>query len=290
MSKLSYLAKSALRNFNPAFDKCPSCGARDYSVEARKFLVTTLRRCSSCGLMYRYPIEDVEGARRFYEAEYTQGFTTDIPDDETLEHLLDTNFSGTTRDYSHYIEILSTVTLPPARVFEFGCSWGYGSWQIAKAGFEVSAYEISQFRGGFARDRLNVDLHRDFPSEGNKGRFDAVFTSHVLEHVPSVGDAFAGLETYVRPGGHIVAITPNGSREWRDTDFESWNTCWGEVHPNFLDVEYYRRKFADRPYFLSTTPVPLDALADWTAGKGEQQVVRALDFVEFCLVLRVGES
>ena len=287
MSKLSYFVKSAIRNLKPSFDKCPSCGSRDYSVVSRKFLVTALRRCSACSLLYRYPIEDVEDARRFYEAEYTQGFTTDIPDEETLVGLLDINFRGSTRDYGHYIEILSTLTPPPANVFEFGCSWGYGSWQLSKAGFNTGAFEISHHRGGFARDRIGVDVQAEFPSRDNTDQFDAVITTHVLEHVPSIDSALKNLETYVRPGGYIVAITPNGSSEWRNADFNAWNTCWGEVHPNFPDIEFYRQRYADRPYFISTTPLPTDQLSRWAAGEGDQQIVKALDAYELCVVLRV---
>lgn len=290
MSKLAYFAESALRNFDSSFDKCPSCGAREYTVEARKYLVIALRRCAACKLMYRFPIEDVDDAHRFYEEEYTQGFTTELPDDQTLQDLLDCRFRGTSRDYSHSIEILSTLTPAPAKVFDFGCSWGFGSWQITRAGYDVSAFEISPSRGRFAQDKLAVKLHKEFPEPANYGTFDAVFSSHVLEHVPSVSNALADLEDYLRPGGYIVSITPNGSTPWRDADFDQWNSGWGQVHPNYLDAEYYRAKFSDRAYFLSTTPVPLDRLARWAAGEGDQQVVLDLDTYEICMVIRTGDT
>jgi cyclopropane fatty-acyl-phospholipid synthase-like methyltransferase len=58
------------------------------------------------------------------------------------------------------------------KIFDFGCSWGYGSYQLIKAGFDVISYEISSSRRQFAREKLGLNTIDDV-----KSAFDT-FASH----------------------------------------------------------------------------------------------------------------
>src|SRR5687768_14606475 len=94
----------------------------------RKYLVTTLRRCRRCQLLFRAPTSTHEEQEAFYQEEYQQGFTTDLPDERTLSAYLTSEFRGGEKDYTAYLRVLDALgVLPGQRLFDFGCSWGYGS-------------------------------------------------------------------------------------------------------------------------------------------------------------------
>ena len=169
--KLAYLASSVRKTLSGTGFSCPSCGCKSAELVRRKYLVTALRRCGDCRLLFRTPTTSTAENQAFYQKDYTQGFTTDCPSDAALAELLKSGFAGSIRDYSAYVGILraagaapgaapsDAAIAKPLRLFEFGCSWGYGSWQFAKPGFEVEAYEISEPRAKYAREKLGVKVH-----------------------------------------------------------------------------------------------------------------------------------
>ena len=127
--QLRYLATSFQKRLRGLGNDCPSCGSRRSALLRRKYLVTAVRRCAECALMFRAPTTNPEETIRFYQTEYEQGFTTDLPDRDTLGRLKTTAFKGTERDYASYIDVLTALGVEGgARVLDFGCSWGYGSW------------------------------------------------------------------------------------------------------------------------------------------------------------------
>jgi SAM-dependent methyltransferase len=78
----------------------------------------------------------------------------------------------------------------PRRVLDFGCGYGYGDIYLAREGFCVVGYDISEERIGVAQhlrglqsaniqDRLTFCLSAIF-----KWNYELVWISHVLEHIP----------------------------------------------------------------------------------------------------------
>src|ERR1700733_2767930 len=158
VSKAWYFLSSAAQWVCLSEFRCTNCGSDQYVTVDRKLLVTSLRRCVSCHLMYRVPTDDLATNFRFYQRAYKQGFTTELPSKDVLEALLAIKFAGTEKCYEHYITILRQLGLyKGARLFDYGCSWGYGSWQLAKAGYEVLAYEVSRPRARYAEEKLGVE-------------------------------------------------------------------------------------------------------------------------------------
>ena len=147
---------------------------------------------------------------------------------------------------------------PGLRLYDFGCSWGYGSYQFRAAGYEVESSEISIPRASFARDKLGVSLVA--PEHVAEGRYDIFFSAHVIEHVPSVSAMIALALRSLKPGGLFVTFTPNGGNGFRESQYESWHHMWGFVHPQLLDDEYVARTFAGHRYVIGANPLPLDAL------------------------------
>ena len=123
----------------------------------------------------------------FYQTRYSQGFTTDTPSPAQLDALKASGFKGTEKDYTQNLAVLRAIGCRPgARLFDYGCSWGYGSWQLVQAGYDVTAFEISVPRADYARIHLGINVQTR--PEDVQGPFDAFFSSHVPEHVTSVAD------------------------------------------------------------------------------------------------------
>jgi 2-polyprenyl-3-methyl-5-hydroxy-6-metoxy-1,4-benzoquinol methylase len=264
---------------------CPSCRHPDSTVIDRKYLVTSLRRCKHCQLLFRAPTTTSEENASFYQKEYTQGFTTDIPNEEQLRTYLSKDFLGTERDYSAYIDILRKASGSNGNsVFDFGCSWGYGSWQFRQNGFEVESFEISIPRAEFARNRLGVKAHTSLSTVS--GLFDVVFSSHVLEHVPSVHKSIAFCFSILKPGGLFVAITPNGSADFRKKAPNSWHKLWGLVHPNFLDRDFYQSIFANTPYFIASNPYPIQDIENWGVNQYGCRIADQLSGDELLVIVK----
>ncbi len=194
--------------------------------------------------MFRSPTTTAEENLSFYQNDYRSGATTREPNVDELRALTAAKFRGHRKDFSRYIALLAALGARQGqRVLDFGCSWGYGSWQLTQAGYRVSGYEISKPRCSFAREKLAVAAHHDLEAVGDDGTFDVFFSSHVLEHAPSVAAVIAYARRKLKPDGLSVAITPNGSDGFRAANPDSWGKSWGLVHPNLLDDVFFRQAF-----------------------------------------------
>jgi SAM-dependent methyltransferase len=207
-------------------------------------------------LLFRTPTDRPEHNSKFYEHEYSQGFTTELPSAEILAEYVKSNFSGTEKDYDYYIDVLKTAGLPrDARIFDFGCSWGYGSYQLRKAGYRVTSFEVSPTRRTYARKYLDVDTVDDLDAV-ERAKFDCFFSAHVLEHVPCPTEVIDHAHRLLKPNGFFISFTPNGSMNSR-SKIESWERLWGEVHPNFIDDHFLDRSFQRSPRVIGSSPIGL---------------------------------
>lgn len=258
MSKFDYFLNSLAKFVLHVGYTCPNCGSASRGFVERKRIITQLNRCEGCRLLYRTPTDDVKRNKKYYEEDYVEGFTTTLPTELQLTSLKRCNFSGTEKDYSKYLTLLEHLGLgQQAMLFDFGCSWGYGSYQFQQAGYLVRSFDVAPTRRRFAQDSLGVkvveDMDRLIGESVNMGTYDVFFSAHVLEHMPSPNRAFDYAMHLLKPGGFFVAITPNGSMACRLAN-KDWSTWWGEVHPNFIDDEFLDSNFSNSPRLLASSP------------------------------------
>lgn len=228
--KVKYLAWAALHQF--AGDSCPSCQsvAKKNPVK-RKYVVTALLECPDCGLRYRVPKMSEQQSNRFYQEDYAQGFTTDMPSVDELRQMKAKRFAFTEKDYSVYLKILREAGVGRASsVLDFGCSWGYGTWQLAAAGYEVLGYEVSKPRADYAARNLGCEILSD-PAMVTVG---CLFSAHVIEHLPNPCSLWELAAKVVLPGGKVVLFTPDGD----DTENPDYHHHWGLVHPCLLTTRW----------------------------------------------------
>ena len=189
---------------------CPCCGATESIVVDTKKLITALRRCVRCQLLFRTPTFSEDENSSHYNAGGDRDFAACPPSDENLERLLATKFDNSDGEFGSYIAVLKALGCREgSRVLDFGCSWGYRSWQLKQAGFNVQGFEINQETCGFARTKLGIDAYSSL--DELTPPFDVFFSNHVLEHVPKLRETIDRGWKMVRPGGLFIAFTPNGS-------------------------------------------------------------------------------
>jgi len=261
-NRWAYLSRSMAGFLAGSGRNCPNCGARQSRLQDRKMLCTSLVRCSECLLQYRVPTDPPTFGEEFYQQNYSQGFTTDCPSDEQLKGFLGAKFAGTPKDFSGKLALLEQLRVSKeARVLDFGASWGYGTWQFQQAGYDTVGYEPGQSRARYAREKLGVEVTHEL--KDLRGPFDVVFSSHVLEHVPAPTATLRQMESWLRPGGVMIALTPNGSEAYRQKDRRGFSNHWGMVHPNYLDEQFYSLVLNRWVTLMTGTPWDSERVRNW---------------------------
>jgi SAM-dependent methyltransferase len=257
MSKSSYLLQCLAAQIAIGRFRCPNCGGTASRIVDRKFVITQLRRCGACQLLFRTPTDRPDSNQAYYENEYVHGFTTSLPSDTALAEMKHFNFANTDKSCSYYISVLLQLGLKPgSRLFDYGCSWGYGSYQFGRAGFDVAAFEVAPTRRRFAHEKLGVRTcdNMERAAADLAGQVDCFFSGHVLEHVPAPSKSFDYAMQLLKPGGLFVSFTPNGSETHRAAS-PDWSKAWGEVHPQYIDDIFLDRSFKLSPRTIGSSPV-----------------------------------
>lgn len=263
MGRVAFLLRVVGQGIVRQDTNCPYCGHSQTRVIGKKRIVLQLRRCARCGLMYRWPKDTPRFNRSFYQRHYHQGMTTDMPDGEALGNFKASIFSGTEKDLANKIAVLKTL-MPQGRVLDYGCSWGYGTFQLVAAGYEAVGFEVSKPRAEFGRSRLGVTV---ISSEGAldelAGSFDAVFASHVLEHLPAPSDVFDRLASLLKPNGLLLAFVPNCGGDEARRFGVNWGPICCEKHPLALDAEFLERALPKHGFKCAffSSPYALDIIA-----------------------------
>lgn len=233
---------------------CPCCGSCAGTIVDRKFF-HSLIECAGCGILHRYPTERDREMAEFYQQAYDEpGFASEMPDEALLQHLLKTNFKGSAKDFSGQVVILEALGLQHGqRLMDFGASWGYATHQFRQAGFAAEGFELSKPRAAFGR-RLGLEIAVQPPDNGPP--FDMVYSCHVLEHVPNPLQTLKQMLAWTRPGGMVVAQTPNGSQDFRAARPEEFHRLWGRVHPFLLTAAFVEHNFGHQPCYVSSDDRP----------------------------------
>ena len=101
----------------------------------QKYLVMAIVRCDGCYILFRVPTDPVGSSEEFYHGTYESGFTMDCPTLEDIKNLKTAHFRGMPKDFSGRLRLLEAHRLAKeSRLFDFGASWGYGTWQLEQAG------------------------------------------------------------------------------------------------------------------------------------------------------------
>jgi len=233
--KARYFAWAATRYYG-ADKSCPACGDSNTVALHRKALVTELFECERCSLRFRVPKDSQERSVAFYQHTYNQGITTDCPDESQLQQLIQSEFRGSEKDFGPYLKVLEAIGVQPGSVvLDYGSSWGYGSWQLTRAGFSVYSYEISAPRAEYARKHLHCEVLA--APDALPASVDVFFSAHVIEHLPDPNLLWNCARKVLKPTGVIVLFMPNGDPSVEAQRGEDYHSIWGLVHPLVLSAK-----------------------------------------------------
>ncbi len=264
-NRINYLIWAA-RSWSTAQPICPFCAVDNASIIKRKYIVTALYRCNNCGLLFRVPKDDPREVVNFYQNSYSEGYTTDCPSDSQLEILKAAHFHKLEGDYRGYIQVLQATGVQSGQsILDFGCSWGYGSWQMSEAGYEVYSYEISKPRARYAAEKMECRIVDNLG--GLPEKVDCFFSAHVIEHLPVPSRFWEAALQVLKPNGIIVAFTPNGELRRAELNMQ-YHQMWGQSHPILLTARALQ--FMARQYgFVGngyTSPYDLTAIENRQPG------------------------
>jgi 2-polyprenyl-3-methyl-5-hydroxy-6-metoxy-1,4-benzoquinol methylase len=258
--KIKYLFDSFLASGQKL--RCTYCKSEDCKEIDRKWIVTRLMECQNCHLYFRYPVDRKEENEDFYQTAYqeTDNITTDLPDGAALEKMKADRFHTGNKNGDRYLDLFTRL-FPgekSLRIIDYGCSWGYLTYQFKQAGHDVQGYEISRSRAAYGMENLDVEIK----SDENDLRKDnhIFFSSHVIEHHPDIAAMIACAKSLLIPGGYFIAFCPNGSLPYRTKNQEAFHHAWGKVHPNYLNADFYQYVFRDQPYYIAASPVSREAV------------------------------
>ena len=247
MSKINYLLRS-IRNLSKD-DSCPYCCNEQSHIVQKKYIVTKLVRCNRCSLQYRTPKDDQEFLQKFYQTDYKVDvqMMTNLPSDEELE-VLKGNYFEKLRDYYPIISIFTT--LDKNKIVDYGCSWGYNIYKLNQKGLDSQGYELSEPRAKYGKEKLGVDLVYREPDIRKSN--DLFFSSHVIEHLADIGSFVEKMQSVLTREGISITICPNGSPEFKKRNPTLFSFTWGQLHPNYIDVNFMQHVFKNNPYYITT--------------------------------------
>jgi 2-polyprenyl-3-methyl-5-hydroxy-6-metoxy-1,4-benzoquinol methylase len=193
-------------------NRCPYCDS-DASrlVNVRRGIIQ-IRRCNVCNLMFRYPKDSTDFNKKFYQSLYSEGATTDMPSPDVLAELKRTNFQSE-NNFTEKINLLKSILdkgTDNVKVLDYGASWGYATYQLNRAGFEAIGFEMSKPRASYGEQNLGVTIISELGTLKSYGSsFDVIFTSHVIEHIPTPHQVFDTFNELLKSDGILLAFVPN---------------------------------------------------------------------------------
>ena len=240
MARLSFLFYVLGRYAARQSTTCPHCASPDTVRIGRKKLLLELRRCRTCGLMFRYPKDDAAKNRAYYQDDYRDPNVTSLPDEAALKASMAQGFGGGNLDFTRHIAHIRTAG-GAGKLLDLGCSWGYGVWQFRRAGFDALGFEISKPRARFGRERLGVEIidSLDRLAALPDAAFDVVHASHVLEHLPDIAMTLRFVRRVLRPGGLFAIYVPNCGGTTAQRLGLAWGGSISEEHVLALDARFF---------------------------------------------------
>jgi 2-polyprenyl-3-methyl-5-hydroxy-6-metoxy-1,4-benzoquinol methylase len=231
-AKIRYVRRILHHRWHGQPRVCPYCGPSTVvKLVRRKKLIVEILQCQSCQLWFRWPGDTPGEHDKYYQEEFAGDSPQVIlPSEGELRSLTGKHFSGSPLDINNKVGVLRALR-PGGSVLDFGCSWGYGTYQLQQQGFNAVGFEISKPRADYGRQKLGLKI-LDELEELEKipaGSFDAVFSNHVVEHLPNIAAVFPVLTRLLKPNGFVFHVLPNFMGKKARSGY--WLKWIGEDHP-----------------------------------------------------------
>jgi len=181
-----------------------------------------VRRCADpgCGLAWLDPMPVEKDLGKAYETYYTHGAGArgprrpkfaDLP--RGVLRLFNSLLKGPTglREEGKRLDRAQWAGRPPGRLLEVGCGSGGRLQKLVAMGWDAEGQDVDPRAVDRARRQTGCRVHlgplEELALEGSS--YDAVVMNHVLEHLPRPVDSLRECRRLLRPGGVLLAVTPN---------------------------------------------------------------------------------
>lgn len=187
---------------------CPFCGESAHGLFERFGYKHQYQmvKCHHCGLAYQSP-------RPRYDEEFTHSayevYSASVKDAWDNQELTDKG-KIVFDEYAHILKEIEEKIGKKGSILDVGCNTGFFLKVAKDEGWNAIGVDISKTMTQLARDEFQVDaragdwMKMDFPH-----RFDAVYCSHVIEHVPDPESWLLRFREVLNPGGIICLSVPN---------------------------------------------------------------------------------
>jgi SAM-dependent methyltransferase len=125
------------------------------------------------------------------------------------------------------------------RLVDVGCSAAFFLKLAHARNWEVQGVEVSDFGVKFSTEELKVPVFQGFLQDAHfpDESFDAVFSSHVIEHVGNPVALLLEMRRILRPGGALITVLPTQFASPSYRLFAKWT---GEGPPRH--VSYFTKR------------------------------------------------
>ena len=263
---------------------CYICGAKGqplyHGLEDRLFGAPglwDLKKCPNpeCGLVWMDPMPIEEDIGKAYETYYTHEEETNEYDGNVKKticrqflrklYVLFKLFTGFDRQWQRvYMMYLNHIQ--PGRLLEIGCGNGQRLALFQSRGWIVEGQEVDQKAAGQVYNRFGIKVYLGKLEDLDlkETTYDAIIMNHVIEHVHDPVGLLKESRRLLKPGGLLVAITPN----IESRGHQIFRSCWyGLDPPRHLRLYSVNtlRKLAQHAGFIEvnswTTAINADVLA-----------------------------
>lgn len=247
---------------------CPACNGRTLTVAFtsaawRDFAATTadtrrtvaaaldadadlafdsFLRCSGCGTVFTDRVPSPTALSRFYQAYYgNAGYLSKRDRKVALE---------TRRIF------LLKFLIRGRRFLDVGCNMGCAVEAARRNGFTATGLELDETSVTMAREQFprNEFIAGTVDGMAREQRFDLVYCSEVIEHVPDVPHFAARLGGLVAPGGMLFLTTPDSGHKKLRGDVLRWDVTRPPEHLTLFTRAGVRAALT--PYFSRVVILP----------------------------------
>ena len=221
---------------------CPICQS-----QPSKFNEAYLK-CPTCQLLFYREIPALDDLKFMYSGGWLKGLRRKLLTPMRRIWML----KGKRRARARAERIFSVAReLAPegsATFLDMGCNKGWLLEAAMKGGFDAHGIEIARgqigpFLNTYRRMRANVEIgpFLDVAAVFADGQFDVVTAIDVIEHFREPREAFAEILRILKPGGCLVAQTPDTESVNAKQEGDTWHTMKPMEHMHLFNAENLRR-------------------------------------------------
>lgn len=182
-----------------------------------------------------------------------QQFNKNYFSSHTYEHVSFAKYSQYWWSNRYYAMIIRRYTPTGGRVLEIGCGLGHLLGNLEReyhtTGIDVNRWAVEQAKK-YARRSTFKPWPAERVNEFPKQYFDVVIAKHVLEHLAKPELVLRSIHRITKPGGWILAATPNPNNLFRPLKGDQWIGLLDPTHISLKAPQEWKRLTEDAGFTL----------------------------------------